>query len=247
MKKRILCCLFMTVLVCSGCGNAEEKNPPKAMPRTEIATEEEQRQTEAAQPQTEAVEPSAPERQLVTIDADLSPLGEFIGEFGVITNDESKKPAKEEVFEYIKGKGWDFYPYQDADDDKIITPEEAFEDDMFYIKPAFITDYSGDKKYSFATVTFNEHGKLSVIQYNFKDYTPNTPDGIRNTFNTIIENSFEGKDDIEIRYGGKEKDNWIQLWITFLGDSAGETNFGDYGNIQVYLNSDNCLFSINLY
>ncbi|MBQ4536855.1 MAG: hypothetical protein II994_04460 [Lachnospiraceae bacterium] len=257
MKKIKLFLMIMAMsITMAACGNASEDMQTaegnvvesSAENATKDSGEGDDTEVKAAESdsQTEAEQATEPEKELITVEADLSAFGELVNDLFVITNDNSKKTTREEIFQYLDEKGYAFYPYTEADVDNTITREEASEKEVFDLKPESVLKYSEKPKYSHATVGTQED-VIKVIQYKMSGCSEQTVSSARELCNNAFLNgNFDGYD-VEVKING-DAENWSNMYVYFYGEPADDSNVGDYfAHIHVGVGTYQTLFSFWLY
>lgn len=240
-KLTVLLILAMTVsmVACSQSNTTE----------VETITEIEANQTiDYIEPSKTEVPPEvAKTRELITIDLDLSIFGELVDTLYTISNDVEKITTKDEAFEYLKNKGYSFYPYADADIDNTITTEEAYNNfSGFDMKPDFILENCKDSKYSHASVVSNDNGTVDIIQYKYRGVTEEFVNNERTKINEFVDSGILDGYNIKVVHN-KDKDTWSQFHIYFYGEPVEHPSAEYFAEIYVNLDTYSSLYTFSLY
>lgn len=181
-----------------------------------------------------------------TAEGDLSVFGELVDDLFVFSLDSSKRISKEDAFAYLQAKEYSFYFSGTDSVDSVIEPEEAYEvNNTFYLKPSFVTEYSGDVENSWASVV-TVNGYVQDIQFNLEACEEQIIHEIRNYFNEVAKSSLLNEYETEVTILG-DADDWKMLSIEFYEQPLAENESQNaYAEIRVHL-INGALISFVLY
>lgn len=169
-----------------------------------------------------AAEETAKVAENVTLDMDLSFLGEIVKDLFVITNDQSKLKTRQEVIDYFHEKGCTFYYPHTVDGvityDKIVTYDEliTYGYDPI-VKPDDVLKYSktgGNSRVGFYFVDWKndftdsaiEEMSLKGIHYTIEDCSAETVTAAKEYFDNVLTSGIFDNCEYEIIYYRDDED-----------------------------------------
>ncbi len=239
MKKAVkFLLLTLTFAMClSACGKDTTDATDCADPNVQV-TEEFYPDSEEPEPATTPEPEPTPEPhsiEYVTYEADLSFLGDLVNDLVVITNDETKQSTKDDVFNYLKDNGYDFYEYyKDAEYGQTITPEEAYKASGFLLKPAEMKNYTDNIKKSAFALSFRDFNgdgveTLETLQCVMTGASSESRAKFREDVNNIIDLEYFESLGCEIHCNNINDDGtWESIYIRFKGDPTNPAQICDY-------------------